>query len=93
MRYRLTTRAHRDLVNLLTYLGKESPQAAQYGAVQIEKTLDLLIQMPRLGRSSLRPDTREIGVSHFPLLVVYRINADVIEILTIFHTSRNPEDK
>lgn len=59
----------------------------------IEETFDLIGSMPLIGRLSARPETRELGVSHFPLLVVYRITNDTIEILTIFHTSRNPKHK
>ena len=38
---------------------------------------------------------REAVVKHFPFVIVYRINAKKKEVyvLSVFHTSRNPQEK
>jgi len=33
-----------------------------------------------------------VVVPQLPFLIVYRIAGDVVEVLTIFHTARDPED-
>ncbi len=93
MRRRLTARAYRDLDNILTYIEERNPQAAVTIAERIEQTLDLIGEMPLVGRKSARPGTREFPVSRTPLLVIYKVTGDTIEVLTIFHTSRDPLDK
>ena len=93
MKLRLTTRAYNDLDALATYLEQESPSAARRVIERIEATLRLLQTAPLIGRRSARPGTHEFPVRGLPFLVVYRIAVDTIEVLTIFHTSQDPEKK
>ena len=93
MRVRLTSRAYRDLTNIATHIEADNPTAAQRVMQRIDHSLSLLSAMPQIGRPSGRPGTRELPVGRFPLLIVYRVGADAIEVLTIFHTSRNPDEK
>ena len=39
------------------------------------------------------PGTHEFPVPGLPLLVVYRLVGDTIEVLTIFHTAQSPDKK
>ena len=93
MKRRLTSRAYRDIENILTYIQERNPRAAETIVERIENTLDLICEMPLIGRPSGRPGAREHPVRHTPLLVVYQLTGDTIEVLTIFHTSRDPRDK
>lgn len=93
MKRRLTSRAYRDLENVLSYIHERNPRAATTVAERVEATLDLICEMPLIGRQSARPGTREFPVARAPLLIVYRIASDQIEVLTIFHTSRDPSEK
>lgn len=90
---RLTTRALSDLDNILTYIEAENPTAAQMVSARIEASLSLLTKMPKIGRPSVRPNTREFVVRRLPFLIVYRLQTDTIEVLTIFHTSQHPDTK
>ena len=93
MKRRLTSRAYRDIENILTYIQEQNPRAAEVIAERIEHTLDLICEMPLIGRPSGRPGARERPVRHAPLLVVYQLTGDTIEVLSVFHTSRNPNQK
>lgn len=93
MKRRLTSRAYRDVENILTYIQERNPQAAGAIAERIEHTLDLICEMPLIGRPSDRPGARECPVRHAPLLVVYQLTGDTIEVLSVFHTSRDPNQK
>ena len=93
MKLRLTARAHRDLVNIAEFIEEDDPAAAARVVGRIEATLNLISEMPKLGRPSARTGTRESPVRGLPLLVVYRLAPGEIEILTIFHTSRDPDDR
>ena len=93
MKLRLTTRAYGDLTNIANYIEKESPAAARRVIQRIEQTLTLIQTAPMIGRKSARPDTHEFPVTGLPLLVVYRLTGDTVEVLTIFHTAQNPDKK
>ena len=93
MKRRLTSRAYRDLENILSYIHERNPRAAMTLAERVEATLDLICEMPLIGRQSVRSGTREFPVARAPLLIVYRIISDHIEVLTVFHTSRDLDGK
>ena len=95
MRLRLTSRAHRDLVSITSYLAEDqrNPRAARIVLERIERALARIQAMPRIGRESARPDTRELSVPGLPFIVVYRLRHDTIEVLTVFHTSQDPNKK
>ncbi len=42
MKRRLTSRAYRDIENILTYIQEQNPRAAEVIAERIEHTLDLI---------------------------------------------------
>ena len=93
MKRRLTSRAYRDIENILTYIHERNPQAAASIAARIQHTFDLICEMPPIGRPSGRPGARERPVRQAPLLVIYQITSDAIEVLSVFHTSRDPGEK
>lgn len=93
MRVRLTSRAYRDLADIADYLGSENPPAARRVANQIRRSLRTLGRFSLIGRPSGIADIRQYQVPRLPYLIMYRLAGDTVEILTIFHTSRNPDDK
>ena len=92
MDVRLTSRAYDDLTAIASYLDEHVPAVAASVMRRIEHTLDNVARIPHMGRSGRRADTREAVVPQLPFLIVYRIAGDVVEVLTIFHTARDPND-
>ena len=93
MKLRVTARANRDITNIADYISAENPFAALRVGERIEATLALLTEAPLIGRRSNRPNVREFPVRGLPFLVIYRATGDAIEVLSIFHTSRDPREK
>lgn len=93
MKIRLTSRAHRDLADIADYLNARNPHAARRVADRISRSLQILQRSPELGRASGVADLRQYTIPRFPYLILYRLAADTIEVITIFHTSRNPNEK
>jgi addiction module RelE/StbE family toxin len=56
---------------------------------RIEQLVKRLATFPESGRVGHIPGTRELVVPGLPYLVVYRVTPDAVEILRVFHTSRN----
>jgi plasmid stabilization system protein ParE len=93
MKLRLTSRAARDLTGIAQYIEQVNPAAARRVVQRIERTHRLIQRSPLIGRHSARPHTHEFPVTGLPLLIVYRIVGDTVEVLTIFHTSQDPDKK
>ncbi len=71
--------------NVLTGLGEEFTK-------EIESVINILEHQPKIF-SIRKLNVREASVKYFPYLVVYRINQNLVTIVSIFHTSRNPKLK
>lgn len=73
--------AEADLLGILEFIGEDDPDAAL--ALIREKAEGLKVR-PRLYRAGRLSGTREMVVHH-NYIVVYSIDADVVEILNVKH--------
>jgi toxin ParE1/3/4 len=71
------------------YLAARNPKAARLVFRRIVAATRRLSGFPNSGRPGQIDGTRELVVPGFPYLFVYRVCADAVEILRVFHTSRN----
>ena len=58
-------------------------------ALSIHRSVDSLVQFPHRGRPGRRLNTRELVIPDLPLLAIYRVREDVIEIIRILHGAQN----
>lgn len=83
-----SARARRDLDGILTYIAAENPQAARRVAERIRDAAAVLRTHPLIGRQGAA-DTREVAVTRYPYVIVYRITEAGAEIARVLHTSRD----
>jgi toxin ParE1/3/4 len=83
-----TREAIRDLIEARSYVELDNPKAAAELATRILKAAERLIKNPELGQKGRLAGTREIIVSGTSYLIPYRLHADHIEVLRVFHTKR-----
>ena len=88
-----SARAIRHLRHLRAYIARERPDAAQEVAVEILAAVDLLADNPGLGRPGRLPGTRELVVPGTPYLIPYRIRAERLEIIAVFHGRQRWPDR
>jgi addiction module RelE/StbE family toxin len=88
MRVKWQRLALKKLNDEAEYLAKEAPQAAREFARALLTGIETLRKRPQLGRPGRVPGTRELALSRFPYLAVYRVREDALEILRVFHASR-----
>ena len=93
MRVVFTREASADLEDVLSYIAANNPSAAARAAARVDRTLSLIADFPGAGRLDQDTGTREWLITGLPLLVIYTIQTDVVEIIGLFHTSRNPQTK
>jgi toxin ParE1/3/4 len=77
-----------DLEEIVAYISARNPVAARGLRDRIETCVLPLSSHPYLFRSGRVPGTREI-VAHPNYIVVYRVLADAVEIVSVVHTARN----
>lgn len=79
------------LVNLdeeADYIAEDDPAAADRLVQRILRATDLLVRNASIGRPGRVPGTRELVIAGTPYIVPYRVRAETVEILRVFHAAR-----
>jgi plasmid stabilization system protein ParE len=77
-----------DLRQIVTYIARENPLAARRLKIRLEAAVLPVSEHPYLYRQSERvPGLREI-VAHPNYIVLYRVAASRIEVVTVVHARR-----
>jgi len=79
------------LVNLdeeADYIAEDDPAAADRLVQRIPTAINLLAKNPSLGRPGRVPGTRELVIAGTPYILPYRVRAETVEILRVFHAAR-----
>jgi toxin ParE1/3/4 len=87
-----TESALQDLDDIGSYIATDSPRTAEAIIRRIVETIAMLAYHPKIGRAGRVETTRELVVAGTPYIAVYRLR-ERIEIVTIFHSSRQWPDK
>jgi plasmid stabilization system protein ParE len=94
MRLRWTLQAAEDLAAIRNFIGRDSPTYARQVVEQLYEAAGRLVAFPDIGR--IVPERREPNIREIlrpPYRVIYRRGAELVEVLTIHHSSRLlPED-
>lgn len=88
MQVKWLQRALQNLDDEAAYIAQENPQAAKALVSHVINTVNQLSSVPNLGRAGRVFGTRELVITDFPYIIPYRVKADVVQILRVFHTSR-----
>ena len=80
------------LQQIRAFVAQEKPAAAERLATRIVAAVEVLRVFPHMGRAGMVPGTRELVIGRTPYVVVYRAQAKIVTILTIWHGAqqRNP---
>lgn len=81
------------LDDLMTYIAKDNPEAANKVACKIWETTRILSDHPAAGRSGRVPGTRELVISGTSYIVPYRLKAYEVQILRVLHVARKWPEK
>lgn len=92
IRYRPQAVAQVDAI--ANYIAVENPVAAQRVIERIKNSIDRLAHFPYSSRRTEIDGIRVLAVVRFPYLVFYSVDEDAqeIQILSVRHTSRNPDN-
>jgi toxin ParE1/3/4 len=71
------------------YIRRENPKAARRVFSRIISAVKRLKDFPLSGRIGQVDGTRELIITGLPYMVIYQVASDGVEILRVFHTSRD----
>ena len=80
--------ALKNLDDLSAYIAQDNTIAASQMVNLITSQVKLLSMQPAMGRPGRVLGTRELVISNTQYLVPYRIKNNTVEVLRVFHTSR-----
>lgn len=89
MKIRWSPEAEADLEDIWRYIAKERPRAADLVEDRIIHAVEQLVDFPFRGREGERAGTRELPVKNTSHRVVYRLDGLTIEIVRLWHMSRD----
>ena len=78
-------RAIGHLAALRDYIARENPAAAARTAATLLAVVDRLAELPNLGRAGRVSGTRELVVPGTRYVIPYRVRAEHLEIIAVFH--------
>lgn len=82
-------RAIADVESIRDYIGRDSSTYADLVVRRIVEAVERLSTFPQSGRIVPETDRREIReVVVRPYRIVYRLRADAVDIVTVFHAAR-----
>ena len=85
---RWTRRAPGGLQRVVEHIAGDKPPAAVDFLGAVQEKVARLQHFPLLGRTGAFEDTRELLV-HRNYIVTYRVRADEVQILQVWHVARN----
>ena len=85
LRLEWTTPAADEFERNQAFYESLNPHATHLLAARVNAVIQTLRDMPHAGRPGLRTGTRERVVPQTPYIVVYRVSAEALEVLHVFH--------
>ena len=89
MRLEWSNESAADLREIHALIQNENPSAASRVICGIRESTQLLADNPLMGRVGGVAGTRELVISVYPYIVIYRIGAKSVRVLAVIHTSRH----
>ncbi len=77
-----------DLDRICARIAMDKPAVVAGFAQSVSDKVDRLREFPLLGRIGVYQDTRELVV-HKNYLVTYRVRADEVQVLQVWHVARD----
>lgn len=93
MKVAYTAEALGDVAQVLSFVADQSPSHAADVATRIDIAVRALGIFPRAARFDRETETYERPIPSLPLLLIYTASDKLVEVIAVFHTSRDPATK
>ena len=93
MRIAYTADALGDVAHVLSFVADQSPSRAPDIAARIDMAVKAVGVFPRAAHFDRATGTYERPIAGLPLLLIYTVSDELVEVIGIFHTARDPAAK
>jgi len=88
MKVRYTATALAEIDQIFSYIAEHSRSAAISVRERIERTVEVLSEIPEMAQAADEPGVRRMPVRSYPFVIFYAVEGDVI--LHVRHAARRP---
>lgn len=81
--------AEQELMAIVEHVMLDNPPAAVRLYERLSNAAKSLADFPERFRSGAEPESRELVVPGTPYIIVYRVAADTVEIVAVFHAAQD----
>jgi addiction module RelE/StbE family toxin len=92
-RLEYSRRYFRRLEDIRERIAADNPAAAARLVERIRAAVERLVASPAIGRPGRVAGTRELIISGTPYVVPYRINGEIVQIITVLHSAQRWPNK
>lgn len=93
MKVAYTAEALGDVAHILSFVTERSPSHAPDVAARIDMAVKALGVFPRAARFDRETEVYERPIPGLPLLLIYTVSDELVEVIAVFHTSLDPAKK
>lgn len=93
MKFVVTSAAAQDVAELAAYTIDNFPHKAAGLQLELQKYFETIALNPGIGRVGPRAGVRQLPMRNYPFVILFRSPDEVVEILRIYHTKRDPKGK
>jgi plasmid stabilization system protein ParE len=89
---RISGRARRDFADILEYIQRRNPAAAERLYERVGRTINLLSEFPHIGQPTVKAGVRMTTVPRYGYKIYYSASYDSLDVIHIRHPARrDPE--
>jgi len=92
MKLKWTRLSLQDMQNLYEYIADDNIRAAKKIISRIREAADKLKIYPHMGKAGRVSNTRELVIAATPYIIVYIIDGESIQIVSVIHGARRWPD-
>jgi toxin ParE1/3/4 len=83
-----SVRSSANVADIRDYIASDNPQAAQKVLDEIRRAANSLRDFPMTGHMGRRAGTRELVITRYPYLIIYRLDVKKVRVIAVVHQSR-----
>ena len=80
-----------EYLESIAYYESKHPGLGATYLGEFEKAMDAICEAPHRNPVERRPDVRRMRMKRFPFTVLYRENANTVQVLAVAHNRRRPQ--
>ncbi|QQO52764.1 MAG: type II toxin-antitoxin system RelE/ParE family toxin [Thiohalocapsa sp. PB-PSB1] len=91
MSYFFHPAAEAEYLESIAYYESKRPGLGATYLGEFERVMDAICEAPHRNPVERRPDVRRMRMKRFPFTVLYRENANTVQVLAVAHNRRRPQ--